>query len=111
MRTLHDIAHARTGDKGDTLILSLFARRPEDWDRLRAATGVANLPRGFARRGHSTHLQGIVEGEITRWELPRLHAVHFVCRNALKGGVNTSLALDTHGKTLSYAALALPLED
>jgi hypothetical protein len=102
MRTLHDIAHARTGDKGDTLILSLFARRPEDWDRLRAATSVARL---------STHLQGIAEGEITRWELPRLHAVHFVCRNALKGGVNTSLALDTHGKTLSYAALALPLED
>lgn len=102
MRTLHDIAHARTGDKGDTLILSLFAHRPEDWDRLRAATPVARL---------KAHLEGIVDGEITRWELPKLHAVHFVCRNALKGGVNTSLALDTHGKTLSYAALALPLED
>jgi hypothetical protein len=102
MRTLHDIAHARTGDKGDTLILSLFARRPEDWERLRATASVARL---------RAHLQGIVEGEITRWELPRLQAVHFVCRNALKGGVNTSLALDTHGKTLSYAALALPLED
>ena len=78
------------------------ARRPEDWDRLRAATSVARM---------QAHLQGIVEGEITRWELPKLHAVHFVCRNSLKGGVNTSLALDTHGKTLSYAALSLPLED
>lgn len=102
MRTLHDIAHARTGDKGDTLILSLFARRPEDWDRLRAAASVVRL---------QAHLRGIVEGEIMRWELPKLHAIHFVCRNSLKGGVNTSLALDTHGKTLSYAALSLPLED
>jgi hypothetical protein len=55
------------------------------------------------------HMQGVVAGEIVRHELPLLDGVHFVCRQALKGGVNTSLALDAHGKSLSFAALALPL--
>jgi hypothetical protein len=97
---LHDIAHARAGDKGDTLTLSLFAYRPEDYPRLRASATTARL---------AAHLAGIVAGSITRYELPRLHGLHFVCRAALKGGVTTSLALDTHGKSLSYAALSLPL--
>jgi hypothetical protein len=102
MRCLHDIAHARSGDKGDTLTLSIFAHRPEDYARLLAAATVERM---------SAHLSGIVRGEITRFELPRLNGVHFVCRQALRGGVNTSLALDSHGKTLSYAALSLPLDE
>ena len=99
-RRLHDIAHARTDDKGDTLTLSIFAFRPEDYPLLVASTTVERM---------RTHLVGIVAGEIRRTELPLLHGVHFVCSQALKGGVNLSLALDTHGKSLSYAALALPL--
>ena len=102
MRRLHDIAHARTGDKGDTLTLSIFAYRPEDFPLLRDTATVARMKR---------HLAGIVAGDITRYELPKLDGVHFVCCQALKGGVNTSLALDTHGKSLSYAALSLPLDD
>ena len=99
-RRLHDIAHARTGDKGDTLTLSIFAYRPEDYATLVASASVARM---------RAHLEGIVAGDIERTELPLLDGVHFVCRQALKGGVNLSLALDTHGKSLSYAALSLPL--
>lgn len=99
-RRLHDIAHARTGDKGDTLTLSIFAYRGADYATLRASATVERL---------RAHLAGIVAGEILRYELPALDGVHFVCRQALKGGVNTSLALDSHGKSLSYAALSLPL--
>jgi hypothetical protein len=99
-RRLHDIAHARTGDKGDTLTLSIFAYRPADYPVLRASATVARL---------RAHLDGIVAGEIVRYDLPLLDGVHFVCRQALKGGVNTSLALDSHGKSLSFAALSLPL--
>ncbi len=97
-RRLHDIAHARTGDKGDTLTLSIFAYRAGDYPALRASATVDRL---------RAHLAGIVAGEILRYELPLLDGLHFVCRHALKGGVNTSLALDAHGKSLSFAALSL----
>jgi hypothetical protein len=101
-RRLHDIAHARTGDKGDTLTLSIFAYRPEDYPLLVASASVERM---------RAHLAGIVAGEIARTELPLLHGIHFVCRQALKGGVTLSLALDTHGKSLSYAALSLPVAE
>jgi hypothetical protein len=55
------------------------------------------------------HLQGIVEGEITRYELPNISSLLFVCQQALLGGVTTSLAIDTHGKTLSYALLEMEI--
>ena len=53
------------------------------------------------------HLKGIVQGEIKRYELDHLHALQFVCSHALAGGVTTSLALDSHGKSLSYALLSI----
>ena len=55
------------------------------------------------------HLSGIVTGEIRRFELPKLGALQFVCECALNGGVTTSLALDAHGKSLSYALLEMPI--
>ena len=53
------------------------------------------------------HLQGIVLGEVRRYELPGLWALQFVCDRSLNGGVTTSLALDAHGKSLSYALLEM----
>jgi len=53
------------------------------------------------------HLQGIVLGEVRRYELPALWALQFVCDRSLNGGVTTSLALDAHGKSLSYALLEM----
>ncbi len=97
-RRLHELAHCRAGDKGDTSILSLIAYRAEDYPLLLERVTVEAVAR---------HLHGIVAGEILRYEMPNLGALQFVCERALGGGVTTSLALDAHGKSLSYALLEM----
>ena len=99
---LHQLAHARTGDKGDTLTLSLFAYRAEDLPRLTREVTVERV---------KAHLGEIVQGKVTRWELPNVGGLHFVCEHALLSGVTTSLALDPHGKSLSFALLNLDIGD
>ncbi len=101
-RTVRDVAIARSGDKGNRATLSVIARDPADFGRLEAALTVERVHALYA---------GIVRGEVRRWLLPQLGAVHFVLDDALAGGVTRSLALDAHGKTLSSAVLGLPLED
>jgi hypothetical protein len=98
MPKLHELAHCRAGDKGDTSILSLIAYRAEDYPLLAERVTVDAVRR---------HLEGIVLGEVRRYELPGLWALQFVCTRALNGGVTTSLALDAHGKSLSYALLEM----
>ena len=98
---LYELAHSRAGDKGDTSILSVIAYRKEDFPLLLRAVTVERV---------ASHLANIVKGDITRYVLPRLHAMQFVCTRALAGGVTTSLGIDTHGKTLSSALLELELE-
>jgi hypothetical protein len=98
MRKLHELAHCRAGDKGDTSILSLIAYRAEDYPLLAERVTVDVVRK---------HLQGIVLGEVRRYELPALWALQFVCDRSLHGGVTTSLALDAHGKSLSYALLEM----
>jgi hypothetical protein len=98
MPKLHELAHCRAGDKGDTSILSLIAYRAEDFPVL-----VERVTAAAVRK----HLQGIVLGEIKRYELPGLWALQFVCDRSLNGGVTTSLGLDAHGKSLSYALLEM----
>ena len=100
-RKLHELAHARAGDKGDTLTLALIAYRAEDYPLLRERV----TPQAVKR-----HLAHIVQGEVRRYEVPNLHALQFVCERALDTGVTTSLAIDPHGKTLSYALLELEIE-
>ncbi|MDI5981391.1 AtuA-related protein [Amycolatopsis magusensis] len=97
---LHDIAHCRAGDKGDTSILSLFPYRDEDFPL---------LVREVTAERVRAHLAGQLRGEVVRYVLPNLCALQFRCRHALDGGVTTSLALDTHGKGLSFRLLALPI--
>jgi hypothetical protein len=101
VRKLAEIAHCRAGDKGDTAILSLFPYRPEDYPLLVEKVTVERV---------RAHLAGIVKGEVRRFELPLIHALQYVCEQALDTGVTTSLALDTHGKTLSYALLELEID-
>jgi hypothetical protein len=99
MRTkLYDIAHSRAGDKGNTLTLSLIPYNPLDYPLLCAQVTAAAV---------NQHLHEVVAGEVIRYELPNLPALHFVCQQALMGGVTTSLTMDTHGKTLSYALLEM----
>jgi hypothetical protein len=100
-RRLHELAHCRAGDKGDTLTLALIAYREEDYALLAARV---------TARAVKAHLAHLVQGEVRRYELPALGALQFVCERALDSGVTTSLALDPHGKTLSYALLAMEIE-
>jgi len=100
-RKLYELAHSRAGDKGNTLTLSLIPYRPEDYPLLRERVTAEVV---------KNHLSGIVRGEVTRYELPNLPALQFVCQQALSGGVTTSLTMDTHGKSLSYALLQLEID-
>jgi len=97
---LRDIAHVRTGDKGDTSQIAVFAYLPEDYDLL--------LHNVTAERV-AAHLSGLTCRSICRYELPALHAVNLVLEGALSGGVTRSLALDAHGKTLGTQLLDLQI--
>lgn len=92
MRPLHDIAHGRAGDKGDTSNVSVIAYRSEDWPLIQREVTAEKVEALFSRFGPV---------KVRRYELPNLHALNFVIENALGGGVNASLAIDRHGKTLS----------
>jgi hypothetical protein len=95
---LYDIAHSRAGDKGNTSTLSLIPYDETDYPMLCEKVTVEAVSR---------HMRGIVEGEIRRYEMPNVCALLFVCEKALLSGVTTSLALDTHGKSLSSALLEM----
>lgn len=92
MRPLHDIAHGRAGDKGDTSNVSVIAYRAEDWPQIEAEVTAEKVEALFSRFGPV---------KVRRYTLANLHALNFVIENALGGGVNASLAIDRHGKTLS----------
>jgi hypothetical protein len=97
---LFDIAHSRAGDKGNTLMLSLIPYNENDYDLLLSKVTAEKVQQ---------HLKEVVKGEVKRYELPNISSLLFVCYNALSGGVTTSLALDTHGKSLSYALLQMEI--
>lgn len=100
MKKLAEIAHSRAGDKGNILILSLIPFDSNDFDLL-----VERVSADLVKN----HLKNQVKGTVTRYVLPELKALQFTCADALAGGVTTSLALDAHGKSLSYALLELEI--
>lgn len=102
MRMLRELAHSRTGDKGDTSNISLIAYESADYPL---------LVRYVTAERVREHFAGIVRGEVTRYELPRLGALNFVMEGALGGGVTRTLALDAHGKSLSSALLSMTIPD
>ena len=97
---LYDIAHSRAGDKGNTLTLSLIPYKEEDYALLCEKVTADKV---------KEHLKEIVSGDIVRYELPNISSLLFVCQQALLSGVTTSLAMDTHGKSLSYALLEMEI--
>jgi hypothetical protein len=99
--SLHQIAHGRAGDKGNRLNVSVIAYQPEAWPILLAEVTEARVHALFRHRGAT---------RVTRYLLPRLHALNFVIDDALEGGVNSGLALDTHGKTSAFRVLSLTIE-
>ncbi|AHN27716.1 MULTISPECIES: AtuA-related protein [Snodgrassella] len=98
---LREIAHSRTGDKGNTSNISVIAYRPEDYERIKAAVTAEKVKAFFA---------DIVTGDVVRYELPNIGALNFVMYGALGGGVTRTLAHDMHGKGLSAAILDMDIE-
>jgi hypothetical protein len=97
---LREIAHSRTGDKGNTSNISVIAFDPKDYPLL--------VERVTAERVAS-HFAEIATGPVTRYELPNVGALNFVIEGALAGGVTRALTLDAHGKSLSSLMLDLEL--
>lgn len=98
---LHEIAHCRAGDKGDTSTLSLFAYDERHYPLLCREVTAESVRR---------HLSRTVRGEVVRFEMPNVAALQFVCRQALRSGVTTSLAIDPHGKCLSSELLEMEID-
>lgn len=99
---LHDIAHSRTGDKGNIANMSLIAYDLKDYPLLAKHVTAAKVKEFFGE---------IVKGEVVRYELPQLGALNFVMKDALGGGVTRTLALDAHGKSFSGGLLTMEIPD
>jgi hypothetical protein len=97
---LRELAHGRTGDKGNTLNVSVICFDAQHYAHLRAQLTPERV---------KAHLADIVKGEVVRHELPNLHAFNFVLSHSLGGGVTRSLALDAHGKSVSAALLDIEI--
>ena len=100
MTLLHEVAHARAGDKGNRLNIALVAYHAELWPLLDQVTEARVLAL-FAHRGATA---------ARRYPVPGLLAVNFVIDDVLEGGVNASLNLDMHGKTHSFRLLSLEVD-
>ena len=98
---LVDIAHARSGDKGDTANVGVIAMRSE-WYPL--------IARELTRERVARHFHGMIEGEVERYELPNLDALNFLLHGALGGGGTLSLKTDAQGKVFSTALLRMVLD-
>ena len=101
MTRLHQLAHARTGDKGQRSTLTVIAYDLQDYPRLRAQLSAERVRAHYGEQ---------VRGHVERHELPQLGALQFVLHAALAGGVTRSLALDAHGKCLSSHILNIDLD-
>lgn len=98
---LLDIAHARSGDKGDTGNVGVIARKQEYYPLLAKYLTVARVKK---------HFKGIAFGNVERFEIPNLWAINFLLHESLGGGGTKSLKNDAQGKTLSSAMLRMELE-
>ena len=98
---VRDIAHARAGDKGNTSNVNVWVYDPADFALLKRNLTVERIKREFPQ---------LMRGNVTRYEIEHLHGLNFVMQDALEGGVNASLNLNSHGKSWSYLILGLELE-
>lgn len=98
---LTKLAHARSGDKGDTANVGLIALRPEFYSIIAREVTAARV---------KEHFQGICHGEIERFELPNLGALNFLLHESLGGGGTLSLMTDAQGKTFSTAMLRMQVD-
>jgi hypothetical protein len=99
IQLLH-LAHARSGDKGDTANVGVIAYRPEHYEILKERLTPEAVKAHF----------GEMVGTVERFELPNLHALNFLLHNALDGGGTVSLMNDAQGKVFSTALLRMEIE-
>ena len=98
---LLDIAHARSGDKGDTANVGVIALDPRWYDLLARELTTARV---------AAHFEGMIDGPVERFELPNLRALNFLLHGALDGGGTISLKTDAQGKVFSTALLRMVLD-
>ena len=98
---LKDIAHGRSGDKGDTSNVCVFARDPKDYELIKREVTVEKVREYFG---------DMVKGEIVRYEVPSLNGFNFVMKHALGGGATLSLRLDTLGKSMGSAFMRMKIQ-
>lgn len=97
---LREIAHSRTGDKGNTSNISVIAYDMNDYEKIKTAVTAEKVKALFT---------DIVKGDVVRYELPDIGALNFVMYDALGGGVTRTLAHDVHGKGLSAAIMNMDI--
>jgi hypothetical protein len=98
---LRELAHARSGDKGDTNNIGVIAYEPHYYPL---------LLQWLTPERVKAHFGSLVKGRVTRYELPNVHAINLVLEGALGGGVTRSLSIDPHGKSYSALILTIPIE-
>ena len=98
---LLELAHARSGDKGDTANVGLIALKAEYYPLLEQQVTVARVAK---------HFRGVIQGGVERFELPNLRALNFLLHGALGGGGTLSLKTDAQGKVFSTALLRMEIE-
>ena len=98
---LVDIAHARSGDKGDTANVGVLALKPE-WYPV--------IAREVTRDRVAAHFEGLIDGPVERFEVPNLNALNFLLHGALDGGGTLSLKTDAQGKVFSTALLRMHID-
>ena len=98
---LQHVAHARSGDKGNTANIEVFAYAPELYPYLKEQLTAARVKAFY---------QGVITGTVERYAIDSLGALNFVAQGALGGGVSRSLCLDNYGKALSAAVLGFEIE-
>ena len=101
-RIIRDIAHARAGDKGNTSNINVWVYDKANVDLLKRTLTAERIKEAFPK---------LITGVVERYEIGHLGGLNFVLRGALEGGVNSSLNLDSHGKSFSYLILGMPLAD
>ena len=98
---LRELAHARSGDKGDTNNIGVIAYEPHYYPLLLKWVTAERV---------KAHFGSLVKGRVTRYEMPNVHALNLVLEGALGGGVTRSLSIDPHGKSYSALILTIPVE-
>ena len=98
---LRDIAHGRSGDKGDAANIGIIAYDDKGYNIIQKYLSAESVKK---------HFEGICFGEVERYELPNIRALNFILNNSLGGGGTVSLKLDAQGKTLAAALLRIEIE-